>query len=88
MNNIRELIALPLFLVWIVSGTWMFIVTLMYAYKASGLFAAIVSFFLPILSSIFWAFKQGLGGPWHGNIIKLFAITVISGIVASVISQD
>ena len=49
MNNIRALLVFPLFLVWIVSGTWMFIVTLMYAYKASGLVAAIVSFFLPIL---------------------------------------
>ena len=66
----------------------MFLVTIGYAYESSGFFAALLTFFLPLISSIFWAFKQGLSGPWYLNIVMLFGIVIAAGILAAIVNPE
>lgn len=51
------------------------VITVILAYQYSGIFAAIVSFVIPLFSELFWGFKLWM---YSGNFFNLYNVAVLT----------
>jgi hypothetical protein len=82
-------IYLWIILLWILGGL-MHLWTIYIAYSTSGLFWGIVTFFLPVISQIFWGLKAwfnfGFDSPYIQWLIILAAMWLINYIFSMIIT--